>query len=197
MSFQIFLALAWFSFVSSITPGPNNIMLLASGVNYGFYRTLPHMVGVVGGFGILLGCVGFGLGQLLTYFPFAYTVLKFTGAAYLIYLAYKIAVSGPINSEETAGKPMSFMQAVLFQWVNPKAWVMAITSMAVYTSDQNYTVTVLIVVATFTAINLPCIAIWTGFGTSMRVFLSDPKKLRVFNYIMAGSLIISLWPMLA
>lgn len=197
MPLDIFLALAWFSFVSSITPGPNNIMLLASGVNYGFQKSIPHMLGISGGFAILLLCVGLGLGQLLEHFPIAFIVLKFAGAAYLIYLAYKIAKSGPVDAKKDGeGQPMTFLQAALFQWVNPKAWVMAITSMAVYTSQADYIYTVLIVVATFTAINLPCVSSWTLFGTNMRIFLSDPKRLRIFNYIMAVSLVLSLWPML-
>lgn len=196
MALEVFLALVWFSFVSSITPGPNNLMLLSSGVNYGFMKTIPHMFGIAIGFAILLACVGFGLGQLLEYFPLGYTILKFAGASYLIYLAYKIAVSGPIKSGDKVGRPMRFIEAALFQWVNPKAWVMAVTSMALYTSQTNYVFTVLMVVLTFTAINLPCVSSWAAFGTAMRSFLSDPKRLRIFNYIMAFSLIVSLWPML-
>lgn len=196
MAFDIFIALAWFSFVSSITPGPNNLMLLASGVNFGFQRTIPHMLGIAGGFAILLLCVGFGLGQLFEHFPLIYLLLKFAGAAYLIYLAYKIATSGPIEAKQGVRQPFTFLQAALFQWVNPKAWVMAITSMALYTSTDNYIFTVLIVVATFTAINLPCVSSWAGFGTSMRRFLKNPNHLRKFNFTMAALLVLSLWPML-
>lgn len=196
MAFEVFLALVWFSFVSSITPGPNNLMLLSSGVNYGFVKTIPHMFGVSIGFAVLLACVGFGLGQVLAHFPLGFTILKFLGAAYLIYLAYKIAVSGPIQSGDTVGRPMSFIEASLFQWVNPKAWVMAITSMAIYTDTLNYVPTVLIVVFTFMLINWPSVSLWAAFGTSMRSFLADPKRLKIFNFIMAMSLIASLWPML-
>lgn len=196
MAFEIFLALAGFSLVSSITPGPNNLMLLASGVNYGFWRSLPHMLGISGGFCFLLLCVGFGLGQLLETAPAVHTFLKFAGSAYLVYLAWKIATSGPVSKSEGRGKPFSFLQAAAFQWVNPKAWVMAVTSMTVYTSTVNYTVSVLMVAAIFTLVNLPSIAAWCGMGQGLRQFLSDPGRLRIFNISMALLLVASLWPML-
>ena len=134
LSVEILIALFSFSLVSSITPGPNNLMLLSSGVNYGFERSLPHMLGISGGFCFLLLCVGFGLGQLLENAPSLYTALKIAGAIYLLYLAFKIATSGPISSSVGKGVPMSFLEAAAFQWVNPKAWVMAITSMALYST---------------------------------------------------------------
>ena len=196
MPLEIFLALVGFSFVSSITPGPNNLMLLASGVNYGFWRTLPHMLGIAGGFAILLACVGFGLGQLLKTFPLAFTIIKFAGGSYLVYLAYRIATSGPIKKGRDKGRPMRFIEAALFQWVNPKAWVMAVTSMATYTDASRFAPTVIMVVATFTLINLPSVSCWTVFGTAMRGFLSDVNRLRIFNRAMAILLVVSLWPML-
>jgi len=196
MPLEILLALAGFSLVTSVTPGPNNLMLLASGVNYGFRPTIPHMVGICAGFAFLLACVGLGLAQLLTSAPGLYTAIKYMGGAYLLYLAYGIAVSGPIKSGEAKGKPMTFVQAAAFQWVNPKAWVMAITAMTAYTSVENYKASVAIVTLVFAAINLPCVSIWCGFGTAMRGFLSDPVRLRTFNIFMALLLIISLWPML-
>jgi len=197
MPFEIVLALASFSFVSSITPGPNNLMLLASGVNYGFARTLPHMLGISGGFCFLLLCVGFGLGQILQTAPMLYTALKFAGAAYLIYLAWRIATSSPIDSNIGKGRPMTFLEAAAFQWVNPKAWVMAVTSMAIYTQPETYIFTVLIVALVFTIINLPSVAVWAGMGQGLREFLLDPLRLRIFNVTMALLLVASLWPMLA
>lgn len=197
MNIEIFLALAGFSFVSSITPGPNNLMLLASGVNYGFRRTIPHMLGIAGGFAFMLACVGLGLAQMLEHAPLVYTGLKIAGGTYLVYLAYRIATSGPIESGDGNSDPMTFLQAAAFQWVNPKAWVMAITAMTAYTSSQTYLFSVAIVVVVFTLINLPSVSIWCVFGTSMRGFLSDAKRLRIFNVSMAVLLVISLWPMLA
>lgn len=198
MTPQILLALAGFSLVSSITPGPNNLMLLASGVNYGFVRTIPHMLGIGAGFAMLLLAVGFGLGQLLVHAPLAYTTLKFAGGAYLLYLAWRIAVSGPVEAGQGAGsgRPMLFVEAAAFQWVNPKAWVMAVTAMTLYTNADNHTFSVLIVVAVFTIINVPCVSVWCGMGTGLRGFLSDVKRLRIFNVTMALLLVASLWPML-
>ncbi|MGH6760053.1 MAG: LysE family translocator [Phyllobacterium sp.] len=196
MSYDIFMTLLVFAFVTSITPGPNNLMLLASGVNFGFRRTVPHMLGIgVGFFALLLG-VGFGLGALLETVPTLYTALKFAGGAYLVYLAYKIGTSRSIGKVEGKAEPMSFMAAVAFQWVNPKAWVMAVTAMATYTSHHAYIFTVLLVGFAFAIVNLPCVSSWAGFGTLMRGWLSDPARLKWFNVTMALLLIASLWPML-
>lgn len=196
MPFEILLALAVYSIVSSITPGPNNLMLLASGVNYGFQPTIPHMLGVAIGFGFLLLCVGAGLGQLLISAPTIFTMVKIAGASYLVFLAWKIAVSGQPEAQEARGSPLTFFQAAAFQWVNPKAWVMAVSSMAIYTLEDRYFYSVLIVVFVFATINLPCVALWCAMGTGMRRWLSNPKILRVFNYSMAILLVASLWPML-
>lgn len=196
MQFEILIALIGFAFVTSITPGPNNLMLLSSGVNYGFVRTLPHMLGIGSGFALLLVCVGVGLGKMLEYYPPAFTALKAAGGAYLLYLAYKIATSGPLGNAENVGKPMTFVQAALFQWVNPKAWVMAVSSMSAYTSPDQYNFTVFIIAVVFPIVNIPSVACWAMFGTSMRGFLQDPIKLKYFNFLMAALLVISLWPML-
>jgi threonine/homoserine/homoserine lactone efflux protein len=198
MQLDLLLPLAGFSLVSSITPGPNNIMLMTSGVNYGFRQTLPHMIGVALGFWFLLFCVGMGLGQLLTQAPLLFQALKIAGAAYLIYLAWRIARSGPVSERsEQRGRPMRFYEAVAFQWVNPKAWMMAIIAMTTYTLTDHYLASMALVIVVFALLNLPCITMWTGFGTLMRGFLSEPARLRTFNMVMAGLLIVSLWPMLA
>jgi len=196
MTAEIFLALAAFSFVASITPGPNNLMLFASGVNYGLTRTIPHALGVAGGFAILLICVGLGLGKLLEQFPAAYQVLKLAGGGYLLYLAWRIANSGPLEASEGRGRPMLFREAAAFQWVNPKAWVMAVTSMAVYSDPAVFFTSMTIIVVTFIAINLPCISCWVMFGAGMRRFLANPRTMRVFNVGMGLALAASLWPML-
>lgn len=196
MPFEILLALMGFAFVTSITPGPNNLMLLSSGVNYGFVRTLPHMLGISSGFSVLLICVGFGLGKLLEFYPPIFIGLKTIGGVYLLFLAYKIATSGPVGQTKSSGKPMTFMQAALFQWVNPKAWVMAISSMSAYTSPENYNLTVLIIALVFPLVNFPSVSCWSMFGRSMQGFLQDPARLKYFNFLMAALLVISLWPML-
>lgn len=196
MSLDVFLALLLFSFASSITPGPNNIMLLASGVNFGFRKTIPHMFGIAFGFGLLLLSVGFGLREIFHQFPVMELVLKIIGGLYLLYLAWKIANSGSMDKGKSGAKPMTFLAASLFQWVNPKAWVMAIYAMTAYTGQPDFTTSVFIVTFAFVVINFPSVSVWCGFGVAMREWLSDPKRLRIFNITMALFLVASLWPML-
>lgn len=173
MPLDTFLALVLFAFTTSITPGPNNMMLFASGVNFGFRRTIPHMFGIgVGFFSLLIG-VGLGLGALLHTVPIVYTVLKFAGGAYLIWIAWKIASSRSLSEGRSGVEPMSFLAAAAFQWVNPKAWVMAVTAMATYTNPQLYLVSVLIVGLAFAAVNVPSVSTWAGFGSALREWLSD------------------------
>lgn len=197
MTFDIIFALAVFAFVTSITPGPNNLMLLASGVNFGFRRTLPHMLGIGAGFFSLLLGVGLGLGALLEMVPMLYLLLKFAGGVYMLYLAFKIATASSVGeSRKSDGKPMSFLQAAAFQWVNPKAWVMAVTGMATYVHVENYWFSLIVVSTVFALVNLPSVSAWAGFGTLLRNWLSDPLRLKCFNIVMALLLVISLWPML-
>lgn len=197
MSADIFLALVAFAFVSSVTPGPNNFMLLASGVNFGFRRTVPHMFGIAGGFASLLLAVGFGLGAVLAAFPALHLLLKIAGGAYLLYLAWRIAISRSLDAKHgKAARPMTFMEAAAFQWVNPKAWMMAVTAMAIYTSPQAPILSVFLVAFAFTLVNFPSVSIWAGFGIAMRGFLEDPVRLKWFNIAMGILLAASLWPML-
>ncbi|MGO6814210.1 LysE family translocator [Rhizobium leguminosarum] len=196
MPLDTFLALVLFAFTTSITPGPNNMMLFASGVNFGFRRTIPHMFGIgVGFFSLLIG-VGFGLGALLHTVPVVYTALKFAGGAYLVWIAWKIATSRSLSESSTGVEPMSFFAAAAFQWVNPKGWVMAVTAMATYTNPQLYLASVLIVGLAFAAVNVPSVSTWAGFGSALREWLSDPVRLKWFNISMAVLLVLSLWPML-
>lgn len=196
MSFESFLSLIVFAFVTSVTPGPNNMMLFASGVNFGFRRTLPHMLGIGGGFFSLLIGVGFGLGALLTTVPELYTALKLAGGAYLVYIAWKIGSSRALPDGKVGADPMTFLQAASFQWVNPKAWVMAVTAMTLYTDPNRYTLSVLLVGLAFALTNMPSVSTWAGFGSAMRSWLSDPVRLKWFNISMAVLLVASLWPML-
>lgn len=196
MALDTFLALLLFAFTTSITPGPNNMMLFASGVNFGFRRTIPHMLGIGVGFLSLLLGVGLGLGALLHTVPLLYTALKFAGGAYLVWIAWKIGTSRSLTESEGSAQPMSFMSAAAFQWVNPKAWVMAVTAMATYTNEQLYLLTVLLVGLAFAAVNLPSVSTWAGFGSVLRDWLADPVRLKWFNITMAVLLVLSLWPML-
>ena len=196
MSATTLLALFGFAFATSVTPGPNNMMLFASGVNFGFRRTIPHMLGISAGFFVLLVAVGFGLGALLESVPLIYSAIKFAGGIYLLWIAWKIANTHEIGEAKTGAKPMTFLGAAAFQWVNPKAWVMAVTAMATYTNPDTFFVSVLIVGAVFALVNLPSVSAWAGFGSVLREWLSVPPRLKWFNISMAMLLVVSLWPML-
>lgn len=196
MSPEILLSLLLFVFTTSITPGPNNMMLLASGVNFGVVRTVPHMIGIEVGFGSLLLACGFGLGALLETVPSLYLALKIAGGLYLLYIAWSIARSRTLGEGRSSARPMGFVAAALFQWVNPKAWVMAISSMAAFSDPSRPVFSVLVITGAFVALALPCQGSWTLFGAVLRTWLSDPRRLKWFNITMAVLLVISLWPML-
>lgn len=180
MTHDLLLALITFAFVSSITPGPNNLMLMASGANFGFRRTIPHMLGIGLGFTVMVLLVGGGLVQLFDSYPVSYTVLKAASVAYLLYLAWKIAHAVPAKQAEATGTPMTFLQAAAFQWVNPKAWAMALTATTAYAPSQTLG-TILIVALVFGAINLPSVSTWTVLGQQMARVLTNPRRLLVFN----------------
>ncbi len=190
-------ALLVYAFVTSITPGPNNFMLLVSGVNFGFVRTIPHMAGIAIGFLLLLLAVGFGLGAVLTAFPALHLALKVAGGAYLLYLAWRIAMSRSLGKDgEAKARPMTFLEAAAFQWVNPKAWVMAVTAMAVYTNPAAPFLSVVLIAVAFAAVNFPSVSTWAGFGMALRGFLAGQRRLKWFNVAMGLLLAATLWPML-
>lgn len=195
MNIETLPALALFAFVSSVTPGPNNLMLMASGANYGFRRTIPHMLGISIGFLVLMLLTGVGLVQVFDRFPVIYTVLAGLSVVYMLYLAWKIANAAPVQARGTTGKPMTFLQAASFQWVNPKAWAMALTAITVYVADAGAGM-LLVAAAAFSAVNLPSVTVWTVLGQQMARFLTNPARLRLFNWSMAVLLIFSLYPVL-
>ena len=195
------LALTVFAAVSSGTPGPNNLMLMTSGVNFGMKRSFPHLMGITLGFCFMIFCVGMGLQTMFTVIPQLETVLRYVGTAYLLWLAWKIANSGPVSEGKGEGKsdvnPMGFWAAAAFQWVNPKAWFMAISAITTYASsagDASKLSQVLVIVLIFGAVNFPLVACWGLFGSAMRRFLQDPKILKIFNLTMAVLLVASLYP---
>ncbi|MGB8816560.1 MAG: LysE family translocator [Rhizobiaceae bacterium] len=196
MSLATFIALFGFAFATSITPGPNNMMLFASGVNFGFRRTIPHMLGIGAGFFFLLIGVGAGLGAILAASPMVYMALKVMGGLYLLWIAWKIANTHEIGEAKSGAKPLSFLGAAAFQWVNPKAWVMAMTGMAAYADPANMARSVLLVAGVFAIVNVPCVSTWAGFGSVLREWLSVPPRLKWFNITMAVLLVVCLWPML-
>lgn len=192
MNQTAFLALSAFAFVSSITPGPNNLMLMSSGANFGFRRTVPHALGVGVGFTLMVVLVGVGLMGLFDLFPALNTALKVVSVAYLLWLAWKIAHAAPPGEGGAKrGKPMTFLQAVLFQWVNPKAWSMALSAVALYAPNRDFGA-VLLVAAIFGIINLPSTSVWAVTGQALRNWLSSPARLRAFNWTMAALLVGSL-----
>jgi threonine/homoserine/homoserine lactone efflux protein len=182
------LAYATYSFVMSITPGPNNVMLTASGANFGFRRTLPHMLGISSGCALQIMAVCAGLGALFHHWPVLQTVLQWAGAVYLLYLGWKLLGSGEVRQGH-ANEPIGFWQAAAFQFVNPKAWVMSLTAAALFLpTDISVLAACGYLVAVMVLINLPCIAIWALFGSSLRSFLTRPARRTGFNIVMALAL---------
>ncbi len=200
MTAQLLAALAAFAFVTSITPGPNNLMLMTSGINFGMARTVPHMLGVSLGFTLMITLIGLGIMQLIDAIPGSQTAISVVSGLYLLYMAWKIATTdaAPANAQtEGNSKPFTFVQAALFQWVNPKAWTMALTAIAAYAPKSMGWVGVVIVAGVFGLINLPSTGSWAMMGAKLRRFLSDPARLRIFNIVAALLLVASLYPMLA
>jgi threonine/homoserine/homoserine lactone efflux protein len=192
-------ALVMFAFVASATPGPNNMMVLASGVNYGFRRSIPHMAGIALGFGLMILLVGLGFGQIFERLPLLYTALKVLSVAYMLWLAWKIATAGPVtpDAQKSDARPLTFLEAAAFQWINPKAWTICVAAVAAYTVPSQYLASMFVVAAVFTVVTVPSISAWTLFGVSLRSLLADPKRVRIFNVAMALALVASLWPVVA
>ncbi|MBQ2259873.1 MAG: LysE family translocator [Loktanella sp.] len=198
MSYDILIALIGFAFASSVTPGPNNLMLMASGANYGMRRTVPHMLGISLGHAFMVWMVGVVLLQVFVTYPVLNIALKVISAAYMLWLAWKIANAVPPEAKSVTGTPFTFLQAAAFQWVNPKAWFMAITAISAYApQDRNIMIGALMVAAVFAATNLPAVSVWAWMGMQLRRWLGTARRLRVFNITMALLLVGSLWPMLA
>jgi len=197
MTYEILIALIGFAFASSVTPGPNNLMLMASGANYGLRRTVPHMLGISVGHAFMVVMVGIVLLRAFETYPVLNVVLKVLSATYMIWLAWKIANAVPPEAKEVTGKPFTFLQAAAFQWVNPKAWFMAITAISAYApQDRGLLVGSLMVALVFSAVNLPSVTIWAWMGVQVRRWLGTAKRLRIFNVSMATLLVVSLYPML-
>ncbi|GGJ91183.1 LysE family translocator [Pseudomonas matsuisoli] len=198
MSLELLFAFVAFAFVTSITPGPNNLMLLASGVNFGVRRSMPHMAGVCIGFTVMVAVVGLGLSQVFERMPVLHLVLRYVGAAYLLYLAWKIAyATSPAGDGQGGTRPLTFLQAAGFQWVNPKAWVMAIGAIATYTPQGNFTLNVMLIALVFGLVNAPSIGLWTITGSLLRHWLEHPRARRTFNIGMALLLVASLYPIVS
>ena len=203
MSIEIITALAVFTLAGSITPGPNNLMLLTSGATFGFRRSVPHISGVIIGFLLLVILVGLGLMQVFAAFPASYVALKYASIAYLLFLVWKIATAAPPDADAGAdaesprkSRPLTFWQAALFQYVNPKGLAFSLAAISAYTPPSRPLYSVFVVAAVFTVANTLSTCTWTAAGVQARRLLSDPVKLRVFNITVAVLLAGSLYPIL-
>ena len=194
MRFDIYFALLIFCVVGGVTPGPNNMMLMASGVNFGVRRTLPHLVGVVLGFTLMVALVGFGLDAIFRVAPWLLPAMRWAGAAYLLWLAWRIANSGAVKEGAATAQPLGALAAAAYQWINPKGWVLAVSALTTYAVSPNYAVSVIVVATTFLLIGFPCSGVWMLFGAAMRRFLADPRRARPFNWTMAALLVASIVP---
>ncbi|MGP6087315.1 LysE family translocator [Antarctobacter jejuensis] len=195
MTPDLFLALALFAAATVFSPGPNNLMLMTSGANFGLRQSLPHMAGVAYGFPLMILPVGLGAMQLFEHFPPAYTALKVLSVLYLLWLAWKIAHQSAPGEGRTAARPLSFVQAAAFQWVNPKAWSMALGAITLYAASRDLAA-VAWVSATYAVIGTASATTWTILGTGLRRWLSNPRRLRVFNWTMATLLLVAMAPVL-
>jgi threonine/homoserine/homoserine lactone efflux protein len=194
MKAEVLVALASFCIVSTVTPGPNNMMLLSSGATFGFRRTLPHLFGISIGCVVMVLLLGFGLSGLIASLPWLYTLLHIVSTAYLLYLAWRIATSTRIGEATPRAKPLSFLGAAAFQWVNPKAWAMCLGAATSFSRPETLTADVSIVALMLALCGLPCIMLWAGGGVAVRHKLDDPGALRAFNLVMAALLVGSLLP---
>lgn len=197
MSLDILVSFMVFVFVGSATPGPNNLMLLASGLNFGWWRSLPHIMGIVIGFTLMFFLGALGLIRLFDLFPLLHSFLKIGSLVYLSYLAWKIATAAPLAQgaqAEPKGKPFSFMQAAIFQWINPKAWIVAIAAISSYLPSAFGWQDLLLATTVFALVNLPAISVWALTGARLQYVFSNSKILRRFNIAIAAILMASLYP---
>lgn len=202
MTPELLASLCLFAFVSSITPGPNNAMLFASGVNHGIRRTIPHLLGVTLGFTFMQLAVGLGVGMVFEAVPGLYSTLRALGVAYMFYLAWRIGTSTPPAQTETAspapqaaGRPMTFLEASAFQWVNPKAVMMCLTAASTYAPQDKPILGAFLVTGVFFVAGMPCVALWVLLGRVMRGLLQNRRRLQAFNWAMAVLLAASVAPM--
>jgi threonine/homoserine/homoserine lactone efflux protein len=198
MSLELLAAFVVFAVVTLFTPGPNNVMLMASGLNFGLRRTLPHVLGVSVGFALMALLVGLGIGALFAAYPVLHMVVKYAGVAYLLYLAWLIASAAPAETDGGArGNPLTFLQAAAFQWINPKGWVVAIGASASYAAVAVFPVNIALMAALFALLGTLSALAWAWFGSGLRALLRRPATVRAFNIAMALLLVASIYPVVA
>jgi len=195
MSEPLFIAFVVFAAVMYFTPGPNNIMVLSSGLTYGFRRTIPHIAGIAIGCAFMVAAVGLGFGTIFIAYPVLQTILKYAGVAYLIYLAVAIAMSGPVASDQdSARRPMTFWGAAVFQWINVKGWVMVIGTITAYAGIASFPWNITIQIMLSLLLGALSCSTWALFGSALRPMLTSPGAVRAFNIVMAALLLASLYP---
>lgn len=192
---EYYIAITLFTFAAGITPGPNNIMLLASGVNHGIKKSLPHFFGICLGFPVLVAAIGFGLGIIFQQHPSLHTIIKTCGILYLLFLAWKIANANTSNAPSDVKEPISFLQAALFQWINPKAWIIAIGAISTFTVPSNITQSILIIVVVYIIMGFITMGAWLTLGVGLQKILHNDQRKKVFNISMAVLLVMSIIPM--
>ena len=198
MSQPLLVAFVIFAAVMYFTPGPNNIIVLSSGLTYGFRPTIPAIAGITFGCAFMVAAVGIGFGAIFVAYPILQTILKYAGAGYLVYLAAMIAISEPITpGQDTGRRPMTFWGAVLFQWVNVKGWVMVIGTITAYAGIASFPWNIATQVVICLLLGVAATSVWTLSGSSLRSLLTSRKAVRAFNIVMAALLLASLYPVFA
>ena len=192
-----YFAVLLFSFTTAVTPGPNIIMITSSGLNYGIRKSMPHYLGVCIGLPVMVAAVGLGFDLVFHEFPFLHEIIKVMGIFYFFYLAYHVAIASGTSIHENKNKPLTFMQAAVFQWINPKAWIMATEAIAAYTTqDSDMLIQVYYVTLAFFLMMFPCTAVWLFFGVNLKKILKNEIQQRLFNLCMAVLLILSVTPVI-
>ncbi|MBV9548741.1 MAG: LysE family translocator [Alphaproteobacteria bacterium] len=189
------LSLCWLAFIGSVTPGPNNIMLAASGVNFGIRASVPQMAGIFVGIVVVTLASGFGLGAIFSAYPLVRDLMRLAGFAYVVWLAWRIAIAGSLGGGDLP-HPMRFSTSLSIQPLNLKLWMTAIAVVALYVRPGHTVADTLTVAAAFSLLNLPCMVLWAGCGALLREALKLPGRVRVFNLIMAAALLASVVPLL-
>ena len=190
ITWELILAISAYNFVMYVTPGPNNSILTASGIKFGFFRSIPNILGIPTGHGLQLALVCLGLGSLFSAFPVLLDILRYVGAAYILYLAYKMFGSLNIAATEDKSRPLKYYEAILFQFVNPKAWVICITAASLfYPEQENLIIGTLFMVVMSTVINIPSISIWAFGGSVIRFYLNNIKLKKLIEWLLALLLI--------
>ena len=193
----LYLSILIFAVSTTITPGPNNIMIMASGINYGIKKSIPHLFGICLGIPIMIIMIGLGFSIVFKMYPFLHVVIKILGVLYLIYLAWLIASSSPESFKNNKSQPLTFIQGILFQWVNPKAWVIATSAISAYTTaSSDINTQVILITLIFLTVEFPCVGVWLIFGTAIKRYLKSDKMQRSFNICMALLLIASIMPVI-